>query len=203
MVVPSLVYFHIPLIETRIASRCSITGVKQESIGCAQVNSGFLSTMLQSHGPFVIFNGHDHVNDFCGDLPGNIKVCYGGGVGYHAYGKAGWDRRARVVDLALKSNQSTIAGNQSSELSKSHNLWLGVDKIITWKRLDSLSFPAIDHEVLWSSVSSSTPYIEWNIKILASILVYLIFCLVFSYWMSWWPFGNCTLRQRYTPMSMS
>ena len=43
--------------------------------------------------------GHDHINDFCATLMG-VRLCYGGGFGYVAYGRKGWPRRARVVDLS-------------------------------------------------------------------------------------------------------
>lgn len=200
-VVPTLVYFHIPLVETRIASRCYITGVKQEGIGCAQVNSGFLATMSEVGDPHVVFNGHDHVNDFCGDLSSNIKVCYGGGVGYHAYGKAGWSRRARVVDVSLRNLSSTIHTNATSKLENLSTLatqepqWLLVDNILTWKRLDLPSLPVIDHEVLWSySLLSSTSHQWWwNLQtssLLSLTLVYFFLCLLLSYSMSWWPFNG-------------
>jgi hypothetical protein len=35
-----------------------------------------------------ITSGHDHINDFCADAMG-LKMCYGGGFGYYAYGKVG------------------------------------------------------------------------------------------------------------------
>ncbi|MCO5584294.1 hypothetical protein L7F22_038218 [Adiantum nelumboides] len=150
---PALVYFHIPLVETRhVMSRCSITGVKQESVGCAQVNSGFLKTMREVDNPHMVFNGHDHVNDFCGDLSRSVKVCYGGGVGYHAYGKAGWSRRVRVVDISLRSGwNETVVSNASLRTTNMSVVpkWLEVDQIATWKRLDeSHSIPTIDYEVL-------------------------------------------------------
>nr|GFA24447.1 hypothetical protein [Tanacetum cinerariifolium] len=36
------------------------------------------------YGPFQEIFGHDHLNDFCGNLDG-IWFCYGGGFGYHGY----------------------------------------------------------------------------------------------------------------------
>jgi hypothetical protein len=46
----------------------------------------------------VMTVGHDHVNDYCGRWHG-IELCYGGGAGFHAYGKTGWARRARFFEL--------------------------------------------------------------------------------------------------------
>ena len=44
--------------------------------------------------------GHDHVNDYCVNWKG-VDLCYGGGCGFGAgaYGKTGWARRARVIEL--------------------------------------------------------------------------------------------------------
>jgi hypothetical protein len=82
-----------------------------------------------------VFTGHDHLNDFCGELTG-IQLCYAGGFGYHAYGKAGWSRRARVVMASL---EKTEQGG-----------WGAVKSIKTWKRLDDEHLTTVDGQVLWS-----------------------------------------------------
>lgn len=86
----------------------------------------------------AFFVGHDHTNDFCGNIDG-IWVCYGGGCGYHGYGKAWWSRRARVIRV---------------ELGKSHRDWAGVERITTWKRLDDEELSMIDEQILWDSGST-------------------------------------------------
>ncbi|KAI9093963.1 hypothetical protein K1719_026961 [Acacia pycnantha] len=132
---PGIAYFHIPLPEYARFHPSDITGVKQESIGSASVNSGFFTTLVETGDVKAVFTGHDHVNDFCGKLQG-IRLCYGGGFGYHAYGKAGWSRRARVVVVSL---DKTAKGG-----------WGDVKSIKTWKRLDDQSLTTIDSQVLWS-----------------------------------------------------
>lgn len=82
----------------------------------------------------AVFFGHDHLNDFCGEL-NHISVCYGGGFGYHAYGRAGWPRRARVI---------------KAELRKGSKTWMGIQNILTWKRIDDERLTKIDDQVLWS-----------------------------------------------------
>jgi hypothetical protein len=69
-----------------------------------------------------------------------IKLCYAGGFGYHAYGKAGWDRRTRVV-------AATLAKDEHGDLQ-------GVRSVVTWKRLDNEKFDTIDFESVWSNVNS-------------------------------------------------
>eukprot|EP00250_Pteridium_aquilinum_P021432 c25122_g1_i1 orf=428-1615(+) len=132
---PGLVYFHIPLPEFSSFDASNMTGVKQEGISSASVNSGFFTTMVEAGDVKAAFVGHDHVNDFCGELSG-VSLCYGGGFGYHAYGLAGWSRRARVVMASL--------GKDSS------GEWTDVRDISTWKRLDDDVLSTSDEQVLWS-----------------------------------------------------
>ncbi|XP_026423942.1 probable inactive purple acid phosphatase 29 [Papaver somniferum] len=136
---PGLAYFHIPLPEYASFDASNFTGVKQEGISSASVNSGFFTTMVESGDVKAVFVGHDHVNDFCGELTG-IHLCYAGGFGYHAYGKAVWDRRARVV---LATLEKTEKGG-----------WGDVKSIRTWKRLDDEHLTSIDAQVLWTKKSS-------------------------------------------------
>ncbi|KAK8718226.1 hypothetical protein V6N13_045469 [Hibiscus sabdariffa] len=131
---PGLVYFHIPLPEVASFDSSNFTGVKQEGIGSASANSGFFTTLVEAGDVKAVFTGHDHINDFCGKLTG-IQLCYGGGFGYHAYGKARWSRRARVVLASLEKTEGRS--------------WGAVKSIKTWKRLDDQHLTAIDAEVLW------------------------------------------------------
>ena len=136
---PGLAYFHIPLPEFASFDSSNFTGVKQESIYSASVNSGFFTTMVEAGDVKAAFTGHDHVNDFCGKLIG-MHLCYAGGFGYHAYGKAGWARRARMVVASLEKTES--------------GGWGAVKSIKTWKHLDDEQLTAIDAQVLWSKSSA-------------------------------------------------
>ncbi|KAF9601892.1 hypothetical protein IFM89_023956 [Coptis chinensis] len=136
---PGLVYFHIPLPEFASFDSTNFTGVKQEGISSPSINSGFFTTMLEAGDTKAVFIGHDHVNDFCGKLTG-IHLCYAGGFGYHAYGQAGWDRRARVVLATLEKTETKG--------------WGTVKSIRTWKRLDDEHLTTIDPQVLWTKSSA-------------------------------------------------
>ena len=136
---PGLAYFHIPLPELKSFDSTNITGVMQDDISCASVNSGFFTKMVSAGDVKAVFNGHDHLNDFCGNLTG-IQLCYAGGFGYHAYGKAEWARRARVVEVNLEKMEK--------------GGWGEVNSIKTWKRLDDQHLTAIDSQVLWSKSSA-------------------------------------------------
>ncbi|KAG9140807.1 hypothetical protein Leryth_027029 [Lithospermum erythrorhizon] len=138
---PGLAYFHIPLPEYASFDSTNFTGVKQDGISSASVNSGFFTTMLEAGDVKAAFVGHDHLNDFCGELSG-INLCYAGGFGYHAYGKAGWSRRARMVVASLEQTRN--------------GAWGTVKSIKTWKRLDDAHLTGIDPQVLWSKGSDGS-----------------------------------------------
>ncbi|GLJ36381.1 hypothetical protein SUGI_0730300 [Cryptomeria japonica] len=132
---PGLAYFHIPLPEVNELDSSNITGIKQEDVSCPSYNSGFMETMVEAGDVKAAFTGHDHLNDFCGKVQG-IELCYAGGFGYHAYGKAGWARRSRVVLASLEKD--------------SYGGWKGVKSITTWKRLDDKLLTKIDVQTLWT-----------------------------------------------------
>eukprot|EP00898_Chlorokybus_atmophyticus_P001639 jgi/Chlat1/2476/Chrsp175S02355 len=143
---PAVVFMHIPLQEFAVAWECCskpaddlrcwgavpnpvrqrCTGVNQEGVQGAMVNSGLFTSMVERGNVLMVASGHDHTNDYCATLQG-IRLCYAGGFGYHGYGKAGWPRRARLIRLMENG------------------------RIQTWKRTDRYSQPphaAIDIETL-------------------------------------------------------
>ncbi|KAF6155643.1 hypothetical protein GIB67_034738 [Kingdonia uniflora] len=133
VVAPALTFFHIPIPEVRLLWFKEFVGQFYEGVACSSFNSGVLETLASIGDVKAVFIGHDHNNDFCGEIS-SIWFCYGGGSGYHGYGRAGWLRRARVI---------------TTELQKGNNMWMGVRKIRTWKRLDDDDLSKIDEQVLW------------------------------------------------------
>jgi hypothetical protein len=77
---PGLANFHIPLPEYVNFDSSNFTGVKQDIIAAAYVNSGFFTTLVEAGDVKAVFAGHDNINDFCGKL-----------------------RRARVVGVSLEN----------------------------------------------------------------------------------------------------
>jgi hypothetical protein len=132
---PAMVFFHIPIPEIQQLYNQQIVGKFQQRVSCSSMNSGVLKTIISMGVVKAVFVGHDHTNDFCGNLEG-IWFCYGGGFGYHGYGKAGWPRRARII---------------LAELEKGEKSWMGVERISTWKRLDDEKLSKLDEQVLWQS----------------------------------------------------
>lgn len=138
---PALAFFHIPIPEVRQLWYKEIVGQFQEAVACSSVNSGVLQTLVSMKDVKAVFLGHDHTNDFCGEMEG-IQFCYGGGSGYHGYGKVGWPRRARIILAELESGEKA---------------WNGVGRIKTWKRLDDQNLSKIDEQVLWLKSHQTDP----------------------------------------------
>jgi hypothetical protein len=96
---PALAFFHIPLPEydqVWDSERC--LGSKYEVVCCPQVNSGFFAALVESGDVMGCFVGHDHINDYEGELSG-IRLCYGRGTGDACYGRKGFQRGARIIRL--------------------------------------------------------------------------------------------------------
>ncbi|NOU65977.1 metallophosphoesterase [Paenibacillus sp. LMG 31461] len=96
---PALAFFHIPLPEYQhVWERATCYGNKQENVCCAHVNSGLFAAMVEMGNVVGTFCGHDHINDYWGELHG-IRLCYGRATGYNTYGKEGFHRGARMIRL--------------------------------------------------------------------------------------------------------
>jgi hypothetical protein len=122
----ALAFLHIPLPEFR--SVANVTGSVGEAVGTSK-NSGSLDALNRGGAHLrAVFAGHDHLNDYCGDWAGTVRLCYAGAAGYQAYGRWGVERRVRVI--------------------KAH---AGGRQISTFKVLDRSSLERIDCEVLYSA----------------------------------------------------
>jgi hypothetical protein len=96
---PALAFFHIPLPEYHeIWDKQLCQGHKHETVCCPQFNSGFFAALREGGDVMGTFVGHDHVNDFEGELDG-IRLCYGRASGFNTYGFLGFERGARVIRL--------------------------------------------------------------------------------------------------------
>ncbi len=94
-----LAFFHIPLPEYNDVWNHSICyGNKLENVCCPKQNSGMFSSMLEVGVMKGIFAGHDHINDYHGNLHG-IELFYGRGSGHNTYSTKGYIHGARVIEL--------------------------------------------------------------------------------------------------------
>jgi hypothetical protein len=98
-VLPALAFFHIPLPEyDEVWDYHTCFGSKREPICCPRINTGFFAALHEAGEVMGTFVGHDHINDFEGDLFG-IRLCYGLATGYGTYGPETAPRGARVIRL--------------------------------------------------------------------------------------------------------
>jgi len=96
---PALAFFHIPIPEyDEVWDFHTCYGVKYENVCAPRLNTGFFAAMHEAGDVMGTFVGHEHINDFWGDLHG-IRLCYGRASGYNTYGREGFPRGARVITL--------------------------------------------------------------------------------------------------------
>lgn len=96
-ILPALAFFHIPIPEYDDVWRyASVSGTKKENVSSAKINSGLFTAMVENGDVMGTFAGHDHDNDYCGEL-GDISLCFGRVTGYHCYGDL--QRGVRVIFL--------------------------------------------------------------------------------------------------------
>ena len=82
----------------------NITGTHGENVADSHFNGGLFQSLKRT-GVKATFVGHDHLNDFCALYEG-IYLCYNGGSGYNGYGKKGWARRSRIINI--ENNGSNV-----------------------------------------------------------------------------------------------
>ena len=109
--IPSLMMFHIPLIEfhgmLRNANRTQLRGEYNERLSTSEINSGIFAAAFQRGDVKAIFAGHDHINTFDGVYCG-IRMGFDGSIGYEGYGcrdnDPGQDRErlrgGRIFDIS-------------------------------------------------------------------------------------------------------
>lgn len=112
--VPSLAFFHIPLLEVaEIRHNDNTVGNMLETDASAEVNSGLFVNMYEQGDIMGIFVGHDHGNDFVGVHHG-IALGYGRCTGYNASGIL--ERGGRVFELNEDSRLFTTNVITPSEI---------------------------------------------------------------------------------------
>lgn len=96
--VPALAFLHIPLPEYQEVWNTAVCyGEKRDEVSSPRVNSGLFTAMVEMGDVMGTFAGHDHGNDYWGELHG-IRLCYGRSSSYIL-----WDTDipigARVIEL--------------------------------------------------------------------------------------------------------
>ncbi len=96
---PALAFFHIPLPEFEYVRKLETTlGNKSETVHSPYLNSGLFTSFVEKNDVKGVFVGHDHNNDFVGELYG-ILLGYGRKTGYVSAYREILDRGGRVIEL--------------------------------------------------------------------------------------------------------
>ncbi len=120
-----LAFMHIPLPEYNEAFRKGRhIGQRLESVCCPNQNSGLFSAMLEGGHTRGIFAGHDHINDDCSSLHG-LVLCYGRAGGYSTYGRRGYLKGARVIEMRKGDTQGFTSWVRLSDGSVKDRFYSG------------------------------------------------------------------------------
>lgn len=96
---PALAFFHIPLPEyDEVWNTRPCYGHRLAEVRCPKLNTGVFAAMVESRDIMGTFVGHDHSNDYWGELAG-IRLCYGRTTGFNGSVREGHSRGARIIRL--------------------------------------------------------------------------------------------------------
>lgn len=95
----ALMFLHIPLPEYRtLMQRGAYVGEANEDVCSPPLNSGLFAAMVESGTFRGVFCGHDHINNFHGELLG-VALVYGQASGYNTYSHPGYRHGARLITV--------------------------------------------------------------------------------------------------------
>ncbi|NOU95857.1 metallophosphoesterase [Paenibacillus sp. LMG 31456] len=96
---PALAFFHIPLPEyNEIWDYGVCYGSNNKGVSCPKINTGMFAAMFEMGDVMGTFVGHEHLNDYYGDLHG-IRLCFSRLSGFNAKGPDDFLRGARIIRL--------------------------------------------------------------------------------------------------------
>ncbi|MEG0578571.1 MAG: hypothetical protein RR490_01500, partial [Niameybacter sp.] len=102
----ALLFMHIALPEFHeVWAMETCYGLKREGICSPKINTGFFAAMQEVGHTKGVFVGHDHINDFYGEMYG-ITLGYGRATGYNTYGQGDFLRGARIFVLDAYNTES-------------------------------------------------------------------------------------------------
>ncbi len=96
--IPAVAFFHIPIPEYKqvLEDKEHLVGHVGEAVESPEINTGLFSAMVLQGDVMGTFCGHDHNNDFIGELQ-HIALAFGRCSGHNAYGD--YRNGVRVIEL--------------------------------------------------------------------------------------------------------
>ena len=102
----ALMFLHIPLPEYRtLMLRGAYEGEANEDVCSPPLNSGLFAAMVEAGTFRGVFCGHDHINNFHGELLG-VALVYGQASGYNTYSHEGFRHGARLITVSADETES-------------------------------------------------------------------------------------------------
>lgn len=96
--VTGLVFVHNPVPEYKtVWETTTCRGSQYEGVALQGKDTGLFNA-IRDVGVSAVFCGHDHINDYEGTWDG-VDLCYGRASGISGYGKEGFLRGGRIIDL--------------------------------------------------------------------------------------------------------
>ncbi|MDX8337733.1 metallophosphoesterase [Draconibacterium sp. IB214405] len=122
---PALAFFHIPLPEyNQVWGMETTIGVKNEKVCSPDINSGMYNAFVESEDVMAMFVGHDHVNNYIGELRG-ICMVYGQATGRETYG--GIPKGYRVIELYEGQRKFDTWVREKYECDNDKGIWTPVN----------------------------------------------------------------------------
>lgn len=117
---PSLMFFHIPLVEYAETMKDPATiGEKREEVSSSEVNSGLFASLLENKNVMGVFCGHDHDNNFIGTNKG-IALAYGNKTGNDGYGELEHGGRIILLKEGRFAFETYITTDSGTKFSYSY-----------------------------------------------------------------------------------
>ena len=88
---PSLLFFIYRCMNIWMSGKKSAFGEKNEAVCYSYLNSGLFCALQEDVSAKGVFVGHDHTNDYIGELYG-VRLAYGRGTGFGGGGRGGYGK---------------------------------------------------------------------------------------------------------------
>lgn len=111
----NMIFMHVPIQEIEMLKSRPYDGYITKRINPLDEEDTFFSTVKDNKSTVAIFNGHDHVNNFSGELD-NIFLMSTLACGYGAFNKRGLDKGFVVIDIDTENGNFTTNNLYANDL---------------------------------------------------------------------------------------